>query len=504
MQYSKAGKPYKWARIDKLTLGFSQWGTLTANITFGKMDGFQSQRSDDYDSLLDDAKSTHIILHDTSHKRAFQTNAEDLILHIIQHQRSQNTSGIETPPAAGKVEGLLSAHPDRRVTSTREAMLCNAEKVFSIRHQLSSPALRKSLFKDEVKLLWTTIDGLWAHSFGGDGGKSPLKMSLHPGQAVSGWEYMDIVNIMKHMDPKSTDLRKTCGRWNDYAKDIKAIVLFGAGFGDVFKPAALDAVCSTFETLPRDECYLAVQANTLMKLFIRQGSLQDQEKLTNSGLALLGPKRLFKPCDLGKHARGVKCNSQYVVRLVDQSAFRKEHARIPLEDNRDGVIIVGGTKDGFLSVLHRQPTPQPVRRQLRDTPRQERQASYRGHQTTTSTLTSDPDPKAGFSSVNSDRSKFRDRPIQRRSNEKQLGDSSLKPYWSPKSNYGDSSLESADSSRRRSGLSSGSQPITSLTSVSSSNGIERGRSPCQPEQPLARTWSSVAASGISSVYSGSN
>ncbi|KAF5690087.1 alcohol dehydrogenase [Fusarium circinatum] len=294
VQYSEAVKPPRWAQIDKFTIGFSQWGTATAQIAFGKKDGFRSLRPDDYETLLDDAKDTHVILHDTTHKRAFQTNAEDLILNILLHRQSLYLSGqSQNPTGTDAVDIIHGADTNRQSTSTRTAMLNNAEKVFSIRTSMSNAKKEESRFKYEAKLLYSTIDGLWAQSYAS--GDTAVKLGVEFGQNVTGWEYMDVVNNVKVILPKSVDLKKSCGRWNDYAKDIEAIVLFGANFGDILKPGSSE-LCSNYKCLPRDECYLGVRVNALQWLFDRQGSSQDQKKLSPSGLTLQGSQDLFKPC----------------------------------------------------------------------------------------------------------------------------------------------------------------------------------------------------------------
>ncbi|CAG9986760.1 unnamed protein product, partial [Clonostachys byssicola] len=252
VQYSNAESPSRWAQVEKITLGFSQWGTLTTEVTLGKKDGFSCQRPDDYDSLLDDA--------------------------------SQGTT----------LDELLLANPDRNTTSSREVMMRNAEKLYSVSHQFSSPLPKHVLFKEEVRLLWTTIDGLWAHSYEGASSKAFLKLKLDTGHSLSGWEYMDVLGNIRHMEPKSIDLRRNYGRWNNFAKDIKAIVLFGAEFGDLLQPATQDGLCPALTSLPRDECYLSVRVDTLINLFNKQGSLRDQKKLTSSGLALQWPSQAFE------------------------------------------------------------------------------------------------------------------------------------------------------------------------------------------------------------------
>lgn len=442
-------------------IGFSQWGTATAEITLGKKDGFRSIRPDDYETLLNDARSTHVILHDTTHKRAYQTNAEDLILHILLHRRSVD------PPTTSitKVDDLQFANANRQTLSARTAMLSNAEKIYAVRTALSSSKYSVNSFKHEVKLLYSTLDGLWAQANAGTG--KSVKLGLDLGQAVTGYEYMDVMKNVKEIVPKSVDLRRSCGRWNEYAKDIQAIVLFGANFGDVFKPAGSN-MCSDFMSLPRDECYLAVRVETLQHLFDRQGSLEDQNKLTDSGLTLHGSKDLFKPCVVGRHVEGQQCSSQYVVRLVRQSVMRKTHCPLPLEQY--GAVIIGGIRDGFFpKALRREQEGQTPPR----TRRQERQAAYRARYK--DDLSTDP-CMIPYSSPGLSEDLTLE-PIDL--------SNSLKVNPAPSSNTPKSgnSLSSVNSSRHWSGFSS-VDGVSSYTSVSSSS--------------APRTWSSVVASKVSS------
>ncbi|KAF5703417.1 alcohol dehydrogenase [Fusarium mundagurra] len=443
VQYSKAVKPPRWAQIDKFVIGFSQWGTATAEVTFGKKDGFRSLRPDDYETLLDDAKDTPVILHDTTHKRAFQANAEDLILNILLHRQSLHLPGQpQNQTEKNAVDIIQGADTSRQRTSTRAAMLNNAEKVFSIRTSMSSAKKEESRFKYEVKLLYSTVDGLWAQSYAS--GDTAVKFGVKFGQNVTGWEYMDVVNNVKVILPKSVDLKKSCGRWNDYAKDIQAIVLFGGNFGDILTPESSN-LCFNYKCLPRDECYLGVRVDALQWLFDRQGSSQDQKKLSPSGLTLQGSQDLFTPC------AGI-C-SDHVVRIVKQS---KGHCPLPLEKN--GAIIIGEARGGLLPNMfgkNQQPQRKPSRAQ-----RQERQALYRAER-----------EAAPITATRSPRPDVLPKPIDS-SNRTSENAKARRPRY-----------EMSSSSTVSSGPWSGSSitdGIVSSSSISSS--------------PPMRTWSSIVAS----------
>jgi len=320
-------------------------------VTVGKRDGFQRQRAEDYETLLQDARDTHVILHDTACQRAYQTNAEDLILHMLHHRRDSSPPSSQQVGGSGKPTSTISfTQPDRRIRTTREVMLENADRAFSAPRSLSDGKLGLKFFVEEVEMLWSTIDGVWAHTYASSEGKHPLwKFDLNFGQAVCGWEYMDLMNKSRHMDAKAVQLSKTCGRWNEYARDIKAVILFGAQLGDVLTPIQPNTVCPTFSSVPRNSCYLAVPVRTVEQLFDRQGASQSQMRLTSSGLAMKGSERVFHACSSGGlQAQNLECSSEHLVHLVSQWKFRKPREHMPLEKYQDGAIIIGGTGGGVL------------------------------------------------------------------------------------------------------------------------------------------------------------
>jgi hypothetical protein len=290
--------------------------------------------------LLDDAKSMHIILHDTTHRRAYQTNVEELILHIIHHRKK-----VDLPET---MDDLEFADADRRAKLTRQVMHNNSEKVLYIRSQISSSTPKEHRFKEEVKLLYSILDGLWANIYECESQSLTLGLPFKQTTSTSGWEYMEVVKNSRRMLPKTIDLRKTCGGWNDYAKDIQALVLFGANFGEILKPASAGTICSNFPFLPSNECYLAVRVDVLENLFEQQGSLEDQAKLTPSGYTLHRSKRLYRPCNNALHQKGDSCIKRHVLRIAKRSTT--EHVPIPLELN--GAVIIGGISSFSSRISH--------------------------------------------------------------------------------------------------------------------------------------------------------
>lgn len=149
MQHSSARKPSPSWKVGKLELGFSQWAAINAELILGRHEGYRAQRPITCDVLLDEASQVPVILYDTTQRRATQTNAEELILHILLHRQSKRP-GFPNTANRGAIEG---AAPDRRNKSTRDTMKANAERIVGSSAQLRQPGDRPIFFKDEVERL---------------------------------------------------------------------------------------------------------------------------------------------------------------------------------------------------------------------------------------------------------------------------------------------------------------------------------------------------------------
>lgn len=180
--------------------------------------------------------------------------------------------------------------------SVRSAMLANANLRIQSPHQFGPAQPVQIFFKDEAKRLWQTIDGLGAQR--AEVEDAVLHFSLGGNKALPGWEHMDVVADSTRIFPKATTPRRASGLWRQYAKDINAVVFFGANFGEIFRPMWPPSLrpCIPFRDIFQDRPCLLVQVKTLRRLFQRQGFLQTQERLTSSGLILqrFGPLRM--PC----------------------------------------------------------------------------------------------------------------------------------------------------------------------------------------------------------------
>lgn len=329
-------------RLEKLTLGFSQWATIEATISMGKHDGYKAQKPDSYDSLLDDARNMQVVLYDTSQHRATQTNAEDLILQILLHRRALSQASTRGS-SRGKhcVDAIEYAVADRRIKTTNTTMMSNAEKIVGSRTQLGSPGETLIRFKDEVQRLYDTLDGLLQTSMCGVTGASSLSIPFHWARQVNGWEYMALVHATAHryLNPKSVSLSGSSGAWRQYLEDAGGLVLFGSNFGDIIRPstASSGSWCWACLALPKGKDYLTVRIDAIEALKRKHACPNDPQRLTDSGWALKLPENSFKPCGQANNSCGA-CEPR-----VAAVVRRRPHKKCPVAHSlpSNGAIIIG-------------------------------------------------------------------------------------------------------------------------------------------------------------------
>lgn len=332
VRQSSATKPRKWLEIDKLTLGFSHWVTVGATIAVGTLDGYRAQEADNYDyvDLLDDARELPVILYDTAQSRATYTNGEDIILQTLLHRRSIEPSFNDKTNPVSVIHG---ANPDRSFRSTRDAMLVNADRVVAFRAQLSEPGSKAVLFKNEVKRLYETLDGLREKMFPQTSGTEKWRLNLGR-HRINGWEYMSLVNKLtyKCLLPKSVGLGSIHGGWYKFARDSRALVLFASNLGDTLQAAQPESLCSKCLTLPRSDNALTIRVTAAKKLFDNHQSERYPSRLSEGDWTLQAAEDPFKSC---QHA----CRGPKTVALVRRPGRDGPHFKHHLPLN--GAIVIG-------------------------------------------------------------------------------------------------------------------------------------------------------------------
>lgn len=275
------------ARISEATIGFSNFIRATAKVTFGRKDGVSlRERSDHYETLLDDASELNIFLYDTKGRRTVHTNGERLILQLILHAHHQKPFVVGGQQV--ELTGLNVGDDLRRL------MMSQAQTPLIRGPVLNRPVPEGTIyFKDKVQELYGRLDKMQAHG----SEKSFPSLPTETSRTICGWEYLELVANAKQMNAKQVELSQTCGSWPAFAidPDIRGIFLFGHGFGDILCPVG--DVCPLYRSLPEGLDLLGVTVADLATLLKHRGFWDDPGRVTSSGWVWHRPSLLFEPCN---------------------------------------------------------------------------------------------------------------------------------------------------------------------------------------------------------------
>ena len=331
-------------------MGFSYFGTGSLNFKIGSHNGqFTAERPLFYSNLLNDAKALDVILQDEQSRRAWQTDGERIILHMILHQQEKGDFTLNK-----KLVELRAAEPTY-ASSVRQAMNINANVIMIEDYHLEKREATKKLFIDMASELFSRLELLKAHSR--ETIDAGIELRLEWERRIQGFEYMDLIEKRPTMFIKETELESTCGKWPTFARQNGALILLGEQFGEVFRPSLRNSncqLCPTFRTMPRGKDFLSIEVSTLQQMYIRQGSRQTQQKLTAYGMQWKRSSHLFESCPLMKRSRfkkGAVCTCLRIQEFALMNASRQPPG--PLEHATMGVALFGHISLGWFNDFKR-------------------------------------------------------------------------------------------------------------------------------------------------------
>lgn len=312
-----------------------------------------TRREAAYFDSLNSLSRSYIILYDTLDCRAWLSNGLHTLLHLVRaslrHDKGfsdladeclfdplklQEDPEPSSPKAA--INFLRSRHnleqpifPDLDNIRTEQAT--SATQTLETEYRTSS----KVRLKDRVNNIIYALEQLIDHQANLDVYASGVPLRLTPRGKLEGYRFMDVATG-RPLSPRviSLDVFSGAGKsWVDFTRSIKAVTLFGEGFGELLEPRGPDNgksnMCDHWKTLPKDKDHLAVAAHDLVKIFRQEGSVAHIPLQLAAGI-FWEPAALFEPC-VCKGKRWRACN--HAQALLPKSLLKtaQRHPAPPLQ-----------------------------------------------------------------------------------------------------------------------------------------------------------------------------
>lgn len=177
-----------------------------------------------------------------------------------------------------------------------------------------------------------------------------FRIMRSPRKYLEGFDFLDVANGTGQIFPRVVRLEpQGCG-WVDLARELRAITLFGRGFGELLQPTELpthdpddigngiQGGCSKWQALPNGMDYLATSNSTLQRILEDYGDIDESPWRIINRLYLHSPDEVFGRCRCAGHG----CD-RVQIPLPDSFLRRKPSGcfRSPPELPLDGAVIFG-------------------------------------------------------------------------------------------------------------------------------------------------------------------
>ena len=349
IDYSQAEDAGSHVRFSGATLGFQQFGVGQLDFAIGKKDRRCHVRRDGhFRKIISCAERTPVVLYNQAEQRAWLASVFDVLMHVVQKRRF-NEEFDRYSEGEMILKDLMSIVSNRRAHEKHEPFNSGKPPHPEIH---DGPHLRNILLqnankrllstedytiKDAVCNIWSILEILVDQNVQ-KASEPGVPIRATPRDILQGFEFEAIVEERSPMHCKRQNVRSSSGGWTSLIKDIDALVLFGAGFGDLLQPDnEIEGLCRRWLTVPRGKDYLAAPIGMLENLYAAAGCRTSKEYLTSTHLQWhRGQSLLFEPC-ASPNSWNCRCNR--LQQILKKSTFNKVVNPGALEPK--GAVIFG-------------------------------------------------------------------------------------------------------------------------------------------------------------------
>lgn len=204
--------------------------------------------------------------------------------------------------------------------------------------------------KDRVNLIFSVLEEVFNHQEDCRPTGVGFRIMTSPRKHLEGFDFLDVANGTGQIFPRAVRLKPHGCGWVDLARELRAITLFGRGFGELLQPTDLPAhdpddvdsgsqkCCSRWQTLPKGMDYLATSNATLTSILDDHGDIRETPWRIINEIYLHSPDEVFgRCCCAGRGCDRVQVLLPHsFLRLRPWGCFRS-----PLELPPNGAVIFG-------------------------------------------------------------------------------------------------------------------------------------------------------------------
>ncbi|PVI04563.1 hypothetical protein DM02DRAFT_585859 [Periconia macrospinosa] len=271
-------------------------------------------RKGSYHDQIEDAYNNYVIFYDVEDKRSWLVNGATALLHIVRASLHESLTGpfqkhcLFDPTKMEEASTLHSPQSAIEVLTSQSNMELKIARgaaeiwMETIRDGWKHKTVEKrkekfTYFQDRVEEKWHILEQIF--DLQSKSTSSGVRLALPGREYLEGFDFADVASRITDLHSRVTKLEPRGKSWVDFTRSIRAITLFGKGFGELLRPSQeSNELCTRWQTVPLKEDYIAVSVSDLEHIAATRGDINATPMLLVNDICWHKPPngKLFENC----------------------------------------------------------------------------------------------------------------------------------------------------------------------------------------------------------------
>ncbi|KAH7140297.1 hypothetical protein B0J13DRAFT_637783 [Dactylonectria estremocensis] len=275
-----------------------------------------------------------VVFWDDGDKRGWLVNGLSALLHLLRAYIQDSSSGNFRTFFCLKPESLVEADESYTAKAAVDVLM-NPEN-----WDLPLFSQEPGRLKDRIEYFYNILNQLICHQDNVDKSCFWVQGNKRPRRYLEGWDFSDFACEQDPVEPRVAALEPISRGWSDFIRSMRAVVLFGRGFGDIIQPSHTSQFCR-WAQVPKGEYYLTALVCDLQRLKQTNDKLGISITGLGSDVVWHSPGKAFEPCQCADSASAV--HSDFVQVLLPKGISAELHVKESLgqASQHRGALIFG-------------------------------------------------------------------------------------------------------------------------------------------------------------------
>ncbi|KFX87483.1 hypothetical protein V494_06530 [Pseudogymnoascus sp. VKM F-4513 (FW-928)] len=310
--------PHAGCALEKVSISGGKFVAAGVSVGIGVRDKPIHVSRNGYVDKLQWIHKKYVVFWDEEVKRGWLVNGTSALLHLLRTSLRLNTVDDFSFALLCKPEDLKEASTPHTTRSAIRVLMDEenkdlplyVDKVETYEEETtkidgnSLPGIPEKVIKkkttyvrvvDRIERLYNVIEKIIDHQIEIEG-QSGVNMKIRVRRHLEGWDFRDLAADNDPYKPHVVALQTIGSGWVDFTRAIRAITLFGRGFGEIIQPSNT-IFCSRWRALPEHGYYLAVCVSDLKEIMLQhEGDVTAIPRKLTRDITWHSPDTAFEPC----------------------------------------------------------------------------------------------------------------------------------------------------------------------------------------------------------------